>query len=582
MSKRIDDWIVEVDFDTSKAEKAAARVERILRKSLTLQGKVESRAARGARNGASGVMGPAPPKRLSGEALLIKREKMLARVATIEAKINSSVDKTSKRYKTLNAQVAALRNQIASTTSVRSFSRLTTQVQRLGSATTSAAGEMRKLENATKKNNFAINSLNGSVRNLATSYVSVFAVLGGGQSIIDTATRFDSLDASMLAASGSAKQAAVDFEFIKKASFEMGIGLETVTDGFRQIGSAQRFSGVTAEDSQRQFNQMLKITRSFGLSSADVSLSLLAFQQMISKGVVSSEELRRQLGERLPGAVNVAAEAMGVTTLELSNMLKKGEVVTTDFLPKFLDLYESLVVESGAYAKSLKTITVAQQNLVSQWQLMLKAISEGGGKGKLITTFENLRSILENIQPQLTLLVNTFGVLALAATGFLNGFTSVVGPFVNAINYIVAALGSLVGIIVDPANGLISAFEALGMVMGAVSVTFAAPKIIGGLLVVVGLVGRLIPLLREVRNIMGGIAVLTGISTGGLSAILGVAGVGVALGVSHLNSRRGAGQEASTTNNTSIEIGKIESGANAEDIERVLSNITQDSLISSY
>jgi len=55
----------------------------------------------------------------------------------------------------------------------------------------------------------------------------------------------------------------------------------------------------------------------------------------MSKGQVMAEELRGQLGERLPGAFQVAARAMGVTTAELGKMLESGQVVATDFLPKF-------------------------------------------------------------------------------------------------------------------------------------------------------------------------------------------------------------------------------------------------------
>ena len=40
-------------------------------------------------------------------------------------------------------------------------------------------------------------------------------------------------------------------------------------------------------------------------------------------------------GEQLPGAFQMAAQAMGVTTAELNKMLEMGEVVSEDFLPKF-------------------------------------------------------------------------------------------------------------------------------------------------------------------------------------------------------------------------------------------------------
>ena len=56
----------------------------------------------------------------------------------------------------------------------------------------------------------------------------------------------------------------------------------------------------------------------------------LAISQMISKGKVSAEELRLQLAERMPGAVNIFAKAIGVTTSELDKMLQEGKVGLED------------------------------------------------------------------------------------------------------------------------------------------------------------------------------------------------------------------------------------------------------------
>jgi tape measure domain-containing protein len=56
-------------------------------------------------------------------------------------------------------------------------------------------------------------------------------------------------------------------------------------------------------------------------------------QQMISKGTVSSEELRQQLGERLYGAMQIAARSLGITTQAFSDLLERGMIPTGRFLP---------------------------------------------------------------------------------------------------------------------------------------------------------------------------------------------------------------------------------------------------------
>ena len=55
---------------------------------------------------------------------------------------------------------------------------------------------------------------------------------------------------------------------------------------------------------------------------------------MISKGKVQAEELRGQLGERLPSAFQLAAKAMGMTTAQLDKFMADGKLTAEDLLPK--------------------------------------------------------------------------------------------------------------------------------------------------------------------------------------------------------------------------------------------------------
>ena len=70
------------------------------------------------------------------------------------------------------------------------------------------------------------------------------------------------------------------------------------------------------------------------LSDQDTEGALRAIEQMVSKGKVSSEELRQQLGERLPGAVLLASQAMGMSERDFNKLLETGKIMATDMLPK--------------------------------------------------------------------------------------------------------------------------------------------------------------------------------------------------------------------------------------------------------
>ena len=59
------------------------------------------------------------------------------------------------------------------------------------------------------------------------------------------------------------------------------------------------------------FTAVAGAARVMGASADDARGIFTALEQIVSKGTVSAEELRGQLGERLPGAFQIAARRYG-------------------------------------------------------------------------------------------------------------------------------------------------------------------------------------------------------------------------------------------------------------------------------
>tara|TARA_R100000458_G_scaffold23995_1_gene21550 strand:- start:3468 stop:5708 length:2241 start_codon:yes stop_codon:yes gene_type:complete len=91
-------------------------------------------------------------------------------------------------------------------------------------------------------------------------------------------------------------------------------------------------AGFSTEDTTTVFEGMAAAILATGGRTHDLNSALVAAAQVFSKGKVSAEELRQQIGERLPGAFTIFADAMGITTAELDNMLERGEVDLTNFV----------------------------------------------------------------------------------------------------------------------------------------------------------------------------------------------------------------------------------------------------------
>jgi len=163
------------------------------------------------------------------------------------------------------------------------------------------------------------------------------AVVKFGKSVFDAGVQIDSMRKALTAATGSANAAKIEMGFIRSESERLGLNLPTAANGFTKLSAAAKGTSLAGKDVRKIFSAVSASSSKLGLTAEETSGALLAISQMMSKGKVSAEELRQQLGERLPGAFQAAAKAMGVSTAKLDEMLAKGEIMAEDFLPKFAD-----------------------------------------------------------------------------------------------------------------------------------------------------------------------------------------------------------------------------------------------------
>jgi tape measure domain-containing protein len=118
---------------------------------------------------------------------------------------------------------------------------------------------------------------------------------------------------------------------INKSTTDFAIPQEIVTRQFTRLQASVQGAGGNIEDTKVAFNGIVAAVRATGGSLTDVDAALTATAQVFSKGKVSAEELRQQIGERLPGAFTLFAESMNKTPQELDKALERGEVSLQDF-----------------------------------------------------------------------------------------------------------------------------------------------------------------------------------------------------------------------------------------------------------
>ncbi|MEB3089989.1 tape measure protein, partial [Parvimonas sp. M20] len=161
------------------------------------------------------------------------------------------------------------------------------------------------------------------------------AINGVSSKVIDTTIQIQKAEKALTAITRSSAAAGVEIDFVRNVANNSGQVFTSLTDTYSRFLASANSSGQILNETHRQFATVSQAAGILGLSVEDTQGVFRAMEQMLSKGTVQAEELRGQLGDRLPGAFAIGAQAMGVTTQKLGDLMKKGEVLSADFLPKF-------------------------------------------------------------------------------------------------------------------------------------------------------------------------------------------------------------------------------------------------------
>jgi len=138
-------------------------------------------------------------------------------------------------------------------------------------------------------------------------------------------------------------------DFVQQQTEDFAIPQSVVTKQFTKLQASVSGAGGNLKDSETAFKGIVAAVRATGGSLGDVDAALTATAQVFSKGKVSAEELRQQIGERLPGAFTLFADSMDKTPAELDKALEQGQVSLQDF-QKFA---EELFDRYGETAKEI-------------------------------------------------------------------------------------------------------------------------------------------------------------------------------------------------------------------------------------
>ncbi|MFZ9751819.1 MAG: tape measure protein, partial [Candidatus Nanopelagicales bacterium] len=157
---------------------------------------------------------------------------------------------------------------------------------------------------------------------------------------------------------------------VNKLSKQFLIPLKDTTEQYTKLQASVAGAGMSSAETEKVFKGISAAVTATGGSTEDLNSALRATSQVFSKGKVSAEELRQQIGERLPGAFTIFADSIGKTPQELDKALENGEVSLADFLKFSEELFkrygQTAQIIADAPQNAGKRLTMALDNLTVQ------------------------------------------------------------------------------------------------------------------------------------------------------------------------------------------------------------------------
>jgi tape measure domain-containing protein len=320
---------------------------------------------------------------LTGQFSALNKE--LSSVDNSAAKAAKSIDGIAgKSLGGFGSQITVINNNFTQT--ITAVSQVNAQINKIGGGAAGALGGVGKLV--------------GGLAALKVGIEVAEELYKIGKAAYDAYQPIQSLTMGLNALG---KNGAVELAAMRQQAQSLGIVFSDTAKSQLQWAAATQQTNLEGDKGAKVFESISGAIRLFGGGTEEVNGSLKALTQMMSKGTVQSEELKGQLGERLPGAFRLMADALGISTRELTDALKNGMVESGYAIEKLSDLIDK---RYGEGIKNAANTTQSQLNrMKNDWQTIMAGIGReiDAAVGKIAT------------------LINQWGVLRGLGAGFEGG-----------------------------------------------------------------------------------------------------------------------------------------------------------------
>ena len=239
-----------------------------------------------------------------------------------------------------------------------------------------------------------------------------------GREFIRSIVQLDQMRRGLNAIYKDAATTARQIDFLRRTASDAGVSFGGLSAEFVKFSASMHNANVPMAEANALFASVVRASTSLGLGAEETAGSLNALAQMASKGVVSMEELRQQLGDRLPGAFGLMAQGLGITETQLVKLVESGKLATRDAIVPL--------------TKAMTTLHGETTGLLPTWERLL---------GALRLSAQNAGDA--GWTQLLTMGLKALGAAAYAVVMPLSLFTELSGVLARSVGVLAGALATL-------------------------------------------------------------------------------------------------------------------------------------------
>lgn len=200
-----------------------------------------------------------------------------------------------------------------------------TAAPKVGNLRVAMTGLLGAVDGLAKRTN-PLGGLTGSITGAIGAAAGLYGIKDQLDKILDAGLALEGNKQRFASAFGGFEQGSKELAYARQVAENLKLPINDLAKGYSRLALAAKNTSLEGEGARKIFEAFAQSSRVNQTSTADLEGVFTALTQIMSKGTVQAEELRQQLGDRLPGALQALADGLGITVKDLDKLMTAGKL----------------------------------------------------------------------------------------------------------------------------------------------------------------------------------------------------------------------------------------------------------------